>query len=250
LSPLALLGLIAVFAIARFALSFKPFAAGAAKLPAVAIVREYLDAFVIAGLVALFLITFVIRTFYIPSISMMQTLQVGDDVLVDELTYHLHAPRPGDIAVFTPPVPSAGSPFIKRVIGVPGDTIRIADGIVYRNGKAMIEPYENQPPAYNLQIRNYGIYVDDGTGTFAALRAATADVPPRSMWQASNKIPAGFYFMMGDNRNNSEDSHVWGFAQLHGGFVAGPLAHKPVAAAFAGRAFLIFWPPGRLHILR
>lgn len=252
MSPLALLGLIAVFAFARLALSIKPLTAGVANSPVVPIVREYLDAFVIAGLVALFLITFVIRTFSIPTMSMVPTLRVGDSLLVDELSYHLHSPSFGDIAVFIPPVAAAetkGSPFIKRVIGVPGDTLRISDGIVYRNGKALVEPYDNLPPAHNVEIRDYGIYVDDGSGVMRPLSPLAADIPPRSMWQAPNRIPAGFYFMMGDNRINSEDSRYWGFAQLSGKFVAGPLAKTPATAAFLGRAFLIFWPLSHTRII-
>ena len=110
---------------------------------AVAVVREYLDSLIVAGLLALLLISFVIRTYYIPSVSMVPTLAVADLVLVDELTYRFGGPQPGDIAVFSPPIASDGSAFIKRVIGVPGDTIRISDGIVYRNDTALVEPYAN-----------------------------------------------------------------------------------------------------------
>jgi signal peptidase I len=208
-------------------------------------VREYLDALLVAGLVALFLITFVIRTFYIPSVSMVPTLQVRDVLLVDEIAYRLRSPQRGDVAVFTPPVPSEGDEFVKRVIGTPGDTIRISDGIVYRNGVALHEPYENQPPRYDLEIEHYGIYVDG-----LPLDPRRADVPPRSMWQLPDRIPDGFYFMLGDNRNYSDDSHVWGFAQTNGAFVAGPLAERKVRAGFAGRAFAIIWPWRRLQILR
>ncbi len=207
--------------------------------------RDYLDAFIVAGLAALLLITFVIRIFYIPSISMIPTLQVHDALLVDELDYHLHPPRSGDVAVFVPPVASQGDEFIKRVIGVPGDTLRISDGIVYRNGVALREPYENEPPGYDLTIKDYGIYVDG-----EPLDPRQANVPPKALWQAPNRIPKGFYFMLGDNRNYSDDSHVWGFAQLHGRFAAGPLAHTNVRASFTGRAFLIFWPFGRFRIIR
>ncbi|MHB8146817.1 MAG: signal peptidase I [Vulcanimicrobiaceae bacterium] len=206
--------------------------------------REYVDAFIVAGLVALFLTTFVIRTFYIPSISMIPTLQVGDMLLVNEFDYHLHPPRPGDIAVFTPPIASGGDEFIKRVIGVAGDSIRISNGIVFRNGIALNEPYENQPPRYDLRIAHDTIYVDG-----QPLDPATANIPPRSMWQSPDRIPRGFVFMLGDNRNYSEDSHVWGFAQLRGHFAAGPLAHTKTVAGFAGRAIMIFWPFGRIRIL-
>lgn len=238
-----------MFVVARVALSIKPLAADEAKSSAVAVVREYLDAFIVAGLAALFLISFVIRTFYIPSESMVPTLKVGDVLLVNEFDYRLHGPNSGDVAVFTPPIPAGGEAFIKRAIGVPGDTLRVRDGIVYRNGKALVEPYENLQPTYELDVKEYGIWVDNGDGVERPLDPHAANIPPRSQWQAPDRIPDGYYFMMGDNRTNSDDSHVWGFAQLHGAFAAGPLAAKGVQSGFSGRAFLIFWPLNRLRVL-
>ena len=160
---------------------------------------------------------------------MVPTLQVRDVLLVDEIAYRLHPPAAGDIAIFAPPIASGGSDFVKRVIGVPGDAIAISNGIVYRNGTALREPYENQPPTYDLNIRAYGIYVDG-----APLDPRHANVPPRSAWRAPDRIPPGCYFVLGDNRNYSDDSHVWGFAKSKG---------------FVGRAFLIVWPFDRLRVL-
>ncbi|MBV8284870.1 MAG: signal peptidase I [Candidatus Eremiobacteraeota bacterium] len=204
-----------------------------------------MDALIVAGLAALFLITFVIRTYYIPSISMIPTLAVRDVLLVDEMAYRFGTPQAGEIAVFMPPADSGGNEFVKRVVGVPGDTLRIEDGIVYRNGTALTEPYANQPPKYDLEIKRYGIYVDG-----QPLDPKTADVPPKRFWQFPNRIPDGFYFMLGDNRNYSDDSHVWGFAQASGPFAAGPLANTPKRASFDGRAFLLAWPFDRIRILR
>ncbi|MBV8726544.1 MAG: signal peptidase I, partial [Candidatus Eremiobacteraeota bacterium] len=205
------------------------------------VVREYLDAFIVAGLVALFLITFVVRTFFIPSASMEPTLQIHDVLLVNEFEYRFRKPQHGDIVVFTPPIPSS-SDFIKRLIGAPGDTLRVHEGVVYRNGQAVNEPYIKDRPAYELEIKNYGIYVND-----EPVDPMAANIPPRSAWQAPDRIPNGYYFMMGDNRNNSDDSHYWGFAQLGGTFAAGPLkGHK---AGFTGHAFVLFWPLDRARIL-
>lgn len=175
---------------------------------------------------------------------MVPTLHVSDVLLVDELAYRLHAPRFGDVAVFMPPVNSDGNEFIKRVIGVPGDTIAIHDGVVYRNGVALSEPYENQPPNYDLAIERYDIYVDG-----QPLDPSQADIPPKALWQAPNRIPRGFYFMLGDNRNYSDDSHVWGFAQTRGRLAAGPMAGR-ATSGFAGRAFAIIWPFNRLEAIR
>jgi signal peptidase I len=210
-------------------------------------VREYLDAFIVAGLVALFLITFVVRTFYIPSESMLPTLQQRDVLLVNEFAYRFSSPHRGDIVVFKPPIASTDN-FIKRIIAVPGDTLRITGGKVYVNGKALEEPYIAQPPQYNLVIRNYDVFVDEGYG-YEALSRTSANIPARSLWQAPDRVPSGFYFVMGDNRNDSDDSHVWGFAQMRGRFAAGPLAQKATTAQFTGRAFLLLWPFNRLRIL-
>jgi signal peptidase I len=209
---------------ARVALSTKPLA----RRP-IAAARVYLDALIVAALLALFLTTFVVRTFYIPSVSMVPTLQIGDVLLVDEIAYRFTGPSEGDVAVFRPPVASGGEDYIKRVIGVPGDAIAVANGVVYRNGKPLHEPYENQTPRYDLAIRQYGIYVDG-----QPLDPRAANVPPKRSWEAPNRIPKGYYFVLGDNRNYSDDSHVWGFVQ------------RP---RFVGRAFLILWPLDRLHAL-
>jgi signal peptidase I len=245
LTPLQLLGLLGIFAVARAALSTRPLAGAGATQSAAALVREYLDALIVAGLAALFLITFVVRTYYIPSISMIPTLQIHDLLLVDEIAYRFNKPQAGDIAVFAPPVQSNGNAFVKRIIGVPGDTVRISDGTVYRNGVALVEPYENQPPRYDLAIKGYDIYVDG-----QPLDPRSADIPPKRLWQAPDRIPDGFYFVLGDNRNYSDDSHVWGFAQTEGRFAAGPMAGKSARAAFIGRAFLILLPLGRLRVLK
>jgi signal peptidase I len=103
--------LVAVFAIARLALSNKAFTAGDGESSAVAALRGYFDAVIVAGLVALLLFIFVIRTFYISSISMIPTLQIGDVFLIDQLSYRLHRPQDGEIAVFAPPIPGAKQRF-------------------------------------------------------------------------------------------------------------------------------------------
>ncbi len=249
MTPLELLGLIAVFAIVRVAISIRPeapVAAGAggtaARPSARTVLREYLDAFIVAGLVALFLITFVVRTFFIPSGSMEPTLQIHDVLLVNEFEYRFMKPHEGDIVVFPPPLVSSND-FIKRAVGLPGDQIRVHNGVVYRNGVALNEPYISEKPNYELQVRDYGIYVDG-----SALDPSIANIPARSMWSAPDRIPDGFYLMFGDNRNNSEDSHVWGFAQTGGVFQSGQV--KGQKASFTGHAFLLFWPPNRVGILK
>jgi signal peptidase I len=141
------------------------------KLAAIALVL----AFLIRGFVA--------EPRFIPSDSMVPTLRIGDRLVVEKLSYYQHPPRFGDIVVFHPPdvLLNQGyrydQAFIKRVIGLPGQTIEVKQGKVFVDGEALIEPYIAAPPNYRM----LPITVEPGT-----------------------------VFVMGDNRNNSNDSHIWG----------------------------------------
>ena len=122
MTPTMLLVLVAVFLAVRIVLSLRPVAAGSRGKSAV-FAREYLDPFIVAGLAAFLLITFVARTYYIPSASMVPTLQVGDVLLVNKFQYRFSLPNEGDIVVSPPPIPTTDD-FIKRVIGRPGDRLQ------------------------------------------------------------------------------------------------------------------------------
>jgi signal peptidase I len=179
-------------------------------------------AFVIAFLVK----TFVAQAFFIPSESMVHTLEVGDRVLVSRMSYKLHEPHRGDIVVFTSPFengqtdnPGAVSrvlhavlesiglrqpsteDFIKRVIGLPGETVEGKDGQILIGGRPLIEPYLAEKPV--------------------------GDFPPK-------QIPPGTLWVMGDNRNRSSDSRVFG-----------PIDEDKIV----GRAILRIWPIPRLGFL-
>lgn len=243
MTPQELLAIVAAIAIARVVLSLRPVIAGS-KGRSTTIAREFLDPFIIAGLAAWVLITFVARTYYIPSGSMLPTLAIHDVLLVDKFEYRFHEPRRGDIVVFPPPIPTPDD-FIKRVIGRPGDTLAVRAGTVYVDGAALKEPYIAEKPAYELAVRDYGVYVSYGSG-WQRLDPSSANIPPKSMWTAPDRIPPHCFLMFGDNRNDSEDSHIWGFAQDGGRFATGLRSGE--AAGFTGRAFLIFWPPSQAHV--
>ena len=230
MNPYVLIVILALLFVARVFIWFAP---GVVPSDAQrAVVREYLDAFIIAGVVALVLMRFVVRTFWIPSGSMEPTLAINDVLLANEIQYSVGSPQDGQIAVFKPPpqVPDLGTTdLIKRVVAGPGDTLRIHDGIVYRNGKALKEPYLMQAPDYELTLADYNLIVDG-----IPLDPSRAVVPPRSAWQAPDRVPNGYYIMLGDNRNDSDDSHLWGFLPR---------------AQFVGHAFFVFWPLARASLL-
>src|SRR5260370_20040726 len=123
MTPTMLLALVGAFFVARVVLSLNPVRVRTGGKSAV-IAREYLDPFVVAGIAAFLLITFVARTYYIPSASMVPTLKVGDVLLVNKFQYRFGAPHEGDIVVFPPPIPTSDD-FIKRVIGRPGDRLAV-----------------------------------------------------------------------------------------------------------------------------
>ena len=155
---------------------------------------ELVGVVVVAILVAVLLRTFVVATYSIPSGSMEPTLQVGDRIVVDKLSYHLHGVDRGNIVVFsTPPNEDCAGPpvsdLVKRVIGLPGETISLEDGNVYINGRFLPEPF--LPPS----LRN-DTYPGPSTERLALNHAY--------------RIPAGDVYVMGDNRPNSCDSRYWG----------------------------------------
>jgi signal peptidase I len=161
--------------------------------------REYLEAFVVALLIALVVRTFVIQAFKIPSGSMENTLLIGDHIFVNKFLYGYHipytngrvlkfaSPERGDIIVFVfPEDPSKD--FIKRVIAIPGDTVEIRHKVVLINGKPLPEDYTR---------------FADGDAADGFVRSRD-NLPPV-------KVPETKYFVMGDNRDRSYDSRFWGF---------------------------------------
>lgn len=168
--------------------------------------RENLQIIGIALVLALLIRTFVAEPRVIPSESMVPTLAVGDRLVVEKVSHWFRPLQRGDIVVFEPPqqLQALGyqrdQAFIKRAIGFPGQTIAVNQGQVYVDGQPLDEPYILEPPNYELP-------------------AVT--------------VPDDTLFVMGDNRNNSNDSHVWGFL--------------PIQNAI-GRAWWRFWPLDRLGL--
>jgi signal peptidase I len=181
---------------------------------------EYARSFFPIFLVVLLLRSFLVEPFRIPSGSMMPTLVVGDFILVNKFNYGLRlpvmnktfvelgSPKRGDIVVFRYPGDQF-TPYIKRVVGLPGDHVAYRDRMIYINGEAVAQ----QPD---------GTYVGEGAGAdqngdpLATERLG--DVEHRIMFRpqmpsmdVESVVPAGSYFVMGDNRDNSKDSRYWGF---------------------------------------
>lgn len=199
-------------------------------------IRETFETVLIALILALFIRATVAEARYIPSESMLPTLNIGDRLIVEKISPLLSIPKRGDILVFYPPDQQWDRPwikktgqlstihfsdkddnnllkislkwlgfsgevaYIKRVIGLPDETISVDNGRIFINGEPLKETYVKEPPFYTM--------------------------PPI-------KIPSDAIFMMGDNRNNSKDSHVWG-----------PLPLKNVI----GHAIIRFWPPQRIGL--
>ena len=134
---------------------------------------------------------------------MEPSFQDGQQILVIKVAYSLHEPERGDVIIFHPPPPHSlqATPFIKRIIALPGDTVEIKNGSVYVNGLQLDEPYIKEPPNYTF---------------------------PRY------KIPGNNYFVLGDNRNNANDSHTgWTVPRQN----------------IIGKAWLSIWPPGKWGVV-
>ncbi len=203
------------------------------KVKAKGTLREYAEAIAIALLLALFIRTFVVQAFKIPSGSMVPTLEIGDHILVNKFIYGFRipytkirllpftSPKRGDIIVFVYPMDTSKD-FIKRVIAVEGDQVEIRDKRVYINGSPVDEPF-----AY---------YTDQ--------RVIPRGLDPRDNFGPVT-VPKGAVFVMGDNRDNSRDSRYWGFVDL--GIVKGKAF--VIYYSWDGANFAIRW--GRIgHLIR
>ena len=166
------------------------------------IVREYAESILIAALLALVIRTFVVQAFKIPSGSMEDTLAIGDHILVNKFIYgskipftdtrlfKIRDPRQGDVIVFEYPE-DPSKDFIKRVVGTPGDEVEVRDKMVFINGKKYVNPHQ--------------VHKEN-------------EIIPREQNPRDNfgpvTVPAGSFFVMGDNRDRSYDSRFWGFVKL------------------------------------
>lgn len=180
-------------------------------------IKEAVVVVVVAVLVAVLLRAFVVQTFFIPSGSMEPTLQIGDRILVNKLSYDLHGVDRGDIVVFSrPPTENCGGPevndLVKRVIGLPGDVISLLNGYVYVDGKKLDESW--------LPASEQGITVAGPAGNSSNLARPY-------------RVPVDNYFVMGDNRTDSCDSRYWG-----------PINRSLIV----GKVELRVWPLSSLHI--
>jgi len=154
---------------------------------------------VVMAMVLYFLVDMMIGRVQVENISMQPTLQPGERLIVNKLAYRLGPIKRGDVIVFHYPR-NPNSDYIKRVIGLPGETVRIADGTVYINNEPIKEEYISAPPTY------FGEWT----------------------------VPEGQVFVLGDNRNQSFDSHSWGFVPQE---------------LIVGKAILIYWPPNAIRVL-
>ncbi|MBO8137732.1 MAG: signal peptidase I [Desulfotomaculum sp.] len=163
-------------------------------------IREIIESVVIAVILAVIIRTFIVEPFYIPSGSMEPTLMINDRIIVSKVSYYFGEPERGDIVVFKYPKDPSKN-FVKRLIGKPGDVVELRSSKLYVNGQEV-------PENYLLPGIRY------------------ADYGPV-------KIPDGHYLMLGDNRNNSEDSRYWGFLPED---------------LIIGKAVLIYWPIDRIGV--
>ncbi|NLG86526.1 MAG: signal peptidase I [Firmicutes bacterium] len=165
------------------------------------VVWEYLQSVFLAIVLALFIITFVVQSFIVTGPSMEPTLKSGERLLINKFIYRFTEPTRGNIVVFHP-LARPREDYIKRVIAVAGETVEIRDGKVWVNGTALIEPYIKEPTY----------------GQFGPVR-----------------VPRGKIFVLGDNRNNSQDSR---YKEV--GLV--PLS------SVIGKAMLRYWPLSRIKV--
>ena len=183
--------------------------------------RDWVESIIVAFILAMFIRTFVVQAFKIPTGSMRPTLIEGDIILVSKFIYgskipftdstrlpKVRGPKRGDVVVFISPE-TPKKDFIKRLIGLPGDAVEIKKGTIYINDQPLLEPLFSQRYYYNQ-----GEYGKEYHKTI---------------------VPENNYFVLGDNSTSSHDSRYWGFVP---------------AKSMLGKALIIYWPPQRIRIIK
>lgn len=162
---------------------------------------DYVVPFLVALVIAYGIRVAVAQPFVIPSGSMLPTIQLNDRILANKFIYRLREPERGDVVVFEPKPEQGETPFVKRLIGLPGDTVEVKDGKLNVNGKRFKTGFAGQV-GYT-----YG----------------------------PAKVPPGMIFVLGDNRDNSYDSHEWGFLPRQN---------------LIGKGFFVYWPLNHMKVLK
>ena len=197
--------------------------------------RNSIAEWAVTILLLLFGTTTLCQAFVIPTGSMEDTLLVGDHLLVDKLAYSpadavasrllpYEEPKHGDIIVFRYPA-DVNQTLVKRLIGVPGDRIKIVRGVLYRNGKRLNEPYVYHKYAYDPAFDNFPWQCCRPVKEVSAQEAQQIMLD-NDIVSGELVVPANQYFAMGDNRDNSSDSRYWGFVPRDN---------------IIGKPFLIYW---------
>jgi len=172
--------------------------------------KNWGEPLLIAAVLAILIRSFVLGPYKIPTGSMRPTFLEGDRIFVDKVSYRFREPERGDVIVFKYPNDEKKD-FVKRLVGLPGDTLQIRDGFLYVNGEKMDQPPFSEHYYYNV-----------AEGKFGKTDQLTV-------------IPEDRYFVLGDNSAHSSDSRHWGFVPEEN---------------LVGRAFLIWWPPNRVKSVR
>jgi signal peptidase I len=238
--PLLLIGVVVLGGL-RYALTLRAAPTAARKFW-----TETIDSLLIALVLVFFIIRpFIFQAFWIPTASMKDTLRENDRILVNKFIYHFRAPRRGEIVVFrAPPEASPDQPkdFVKRVIGLPGDLIEIKNGKLHLNGQPQEEYYlrDGKPMDYDMKIIDGKVYhvshfPFDAWRNNVRQGARVCDQPLSWFHEATPEaVPAGQLLVLGDNRNESHDSHMWGFMPMKN---------------LRGKALAVFWPLNRMGTL-
>lgn len=194
---------------------------------------ETAESILVAFILAMFIKTFLFQAFKIPSQSMVPTLNIGDRLIATKCIYRFREPKRGEVIIFRSPS-DPQKEFVKRLIGIPGDTLTIKDGKVWVNGKAFKNPslnvhYYNMISHMAPYETNRHQYYDTRQGAYQVFFQGLG------LKNQTITVPKDAYFVLGDNSGHSSDSRYWGFIPTH-------MVH--------GKVLFVYWPLNKARIVK